>query len=229
MNEGAVTLVFHGGLFSILPGSGPGRRVDVHLRLADRVEVRTASGKRLTELETLLSSAVRVDFESLDGPAGIRPLRIPARAVSHAIPIDYQGFRKTVSFTGGTLKGAGPTMAAVRLSRLRAIKKRGDAAEMRRVFEAFTGSRDDGHASEALAPLVAGFFASLRPAVIRRWLPGYRIQVTLRGRVRAALNGRAPDHLIPRGCRIALRVDLGSTLPHYPSGNPHVLEHPPMA
>lgn len=226
----AVTLVFHGGLFSVLPCSGPLRRVDVHLRLAGRVEARSRHGRRLSELETILSSAVRIDFQSRDGRVGIRPARIPVRPVSDVIPIDYQGFRKTVSFSGGTLSGAGGKLATVRLSRLRTIKKRGDAAEMLRAFEALTGTRDDEHTPGALTPLVANFFASLRVEVVRRWLPGYRIEVRVAGRrVGAALNGRSPAHPIPSGSRIEFRVDPRSTIPHYPSGNPHVLEHPPMA
>jgi hypothetical protein len=197
--------------------------------LADRVEARLPGGRRLVDLEALLSSAVRLDFQS-DQAQGIRPLRVPVRPVSDAIPIDYQGFRKLVSFSSGTLFGTGRTVARNHLRRLLAVRRRGDPSEMRRAFESLTGTSDHSREADALMPLVENFFRSLRAAVVRRWLPGYRIRVRIAGQhIQLGLNGRLPAWEVPSGARIDFRVDPHSTIPHYPSGNPHVLEHPPMA
>ncbi len=98
----AVSLIFHGGLFTVLPGSGSARRIDVHMCRPEGVEVVSEGGRRLNDLENVLGSARRLDFES---QKSLRPDCLPIRRVSHLLPIDYHGFHKTVSFSGGAVSG----------------------------------------------------------------------------------------------------------------------------
>ena len=116
-----ITLVFRGGLFTVLPGSGSARKVDVHMRLPEQVKVFDSEEKSMTELEVSWSSATRLDFES---PGTITPEALPLRPISHLIPIDYHGFHKTVSFTGGRVSGKGRAVPRAEIMRMTAVKKR---------------------------------------------------------------------------------------------------------
>jgi hypothetical protein len=224
-------VVFHGGLFCVLPGSGTLRRVDVHMRLCHCVEVRGPQGRRLRDAEVLLASAARVDFLS---PSPLRPERMPVRPVSDVVPIDYQGFRKTVSFTGGTVAGVGRSASRAQLARLLTARARGGEEEMLHEFEAVaggTGHHTSDGPDETLRTLVASFFRDLTTEAVRRWLPGYRVEVRIPDRgARVVLNGRMAEPLaVPAGSSFEFLVDEKSVVPHFPASNPHFFERPPMS
>jgi hypothetical protein len=222
-----ITLVFHGGLFTVLPGSGPARKVDVHMRLPQPVRVIGKDGKRMTGWETDWSGADRIDFET---PAALKPEILPIRPISYLIPIDYRGFRKVVGFSGGTVTGAGNSVPRKTAIRLNAVKSRGRREEMLQEFKRFAGVTHHDHDQAYLNGMVQEFFERLSSKELRTWVGGYRIEVKLpvRGTV-VNLNGRRRDayRKLPDGLRIEFPIDPRSTIPHYPMDNPHVLEQPP--
>lgn len=222
-----ICLVFHGGLFQLLPGSGSCRRVDVHFALPEPVRVvgtRRGSRTRWEELEAAMGSAARIDFAV---PRALRPEHMPVRSVSHLLPVDYQGFRKTIGFTGGVVSGMGPRVPSAEVRGLREVKGRGRSQEMRAAFASFTGV--SSHREEDLDPLAHDFFSRLDKEELRRWKPGYRVSVTLPVRgVRILLNGRPQSaQELQDGLRIEFRAASGSVIPHFPAHNPHVMEQPP--
>ncbi len=222
----AITLIFHGGLFTILPGSRPVRRVDVHMALPERVKATGADGKQLLELEAILSSAVRLDFE---GPGLIRPATLPIRPISHLVPLDYHGFRKIVGFTCGTVSGTGVSTPRSAPRRMAAIKKRANPEEMLHEFKEFAGITSHEHDQKYLNGMVGEFFERIKVKELRCWMPGYRIEVKLPARrTEVVVNGRrVSGQALPDDLRVEFRVDPNSTIPHFPLSNPHILEGPP--
>jgi len=220
----AITLVFQGGLFTALPGMGPTKKVDVHIRLLARVQVTDSKGEHLHDLEALLGSSVRADFEA---GGGIRPAELPIRPVSHLIPVDYQCFRKTVSFNAGTVSGTGGSMPSKSPIVLTAVKKRADPGEMLEEFKRFTGIDGHEHDEEYIRRFVPEFYSWSSAKELRCWTPGYHIQVKLPGRgASVVLNGHTRKEL-PNGIRAEFVIQPDSTIPHFPLGNPHVMEAPP--
>ena len=220
----AITLVFHGGLFTVLPGTGPAKKIDVHMRLLHRVVATDSKGKRLSDLEGILSASVRADFE---GAGDIRPADLPIRAVSHLIPVDYQCFRKTVSFNAGTVSGAGGSLSSTTSRALAQVKERARPDEMLEEFKRFAGIDSHEHDQEYIERFLPKFYARTRAKDLRCWTPGYLIQVKLRGRgARVVLNGLSKNDL-DDGLRVEFLMQPGSTIPHFPLNNPHVLEQPP--
>lgn len=221
-----ITLVFHGGLFTVLPGSGSAHKLDVLMRLPERVKVIDADGVRTPALEGQWSAATRLDFETV---APLKPDRLPIRPISHLIPVDYQGFRKAIGVGGGTVSGVGipvPRQVSVRMA---AIKKRGNLKEMLREFKSFARITDHNHDVGYLDGMVQEFFDRIGGKELRTWMPDYRIEVKLPvRRTRVVVNGRRVSaQQLPDGYRVEFPVDPRSTIPHYPLSNPHILEQPP--
>jgi hypothetical protein len=219
-----ITLVFHGGLFTALPGTGPTKKVDVHIRLLERVQVTDSKGEHLPDLEASLGTAVRADFEA---GGGIRPDELPIRPVSHLIPVDYQSFRKAVSFNAGTVSGTGGSMPSKSPIVLTAVKKRADPTEMLEEFKRFAGIDGHEHDREYIERFVPEFYSWASAKELRCWTSSYLIQVKLPGRgAKVVLNGHTRQEL-PNGIRVEFLIQPGSTIPHFPLGNPHVMEAPP--
>lgn len=221
-----ITLVFRGGLFTVLPGTGSARKVDVHMRLPEQVQVLDSEENHLTKLEVAWSSATRLDFES---PGSINPEDFPLRPISHLIPIDYHGFHKTVSFTGGRVSGKGSTVPRGEIMRMTAVKKRAKHDEMVREFKRFARISDRDHDQKCLKGLTEAFFERINAEELRCWMQGYTIEVKLATRgTKVVVNGRySKGQALPDGIRVDFPMDPQSTIPHYPLNNPHVLEEPP--
>jgi hypothetical protein len=222
-----ITLVFRGGLFTVMPGTGPALKVDVHMRLPQPIQIIAKNGNRVSSLETSWNAASRIDFEC---KAVLKPTVLPIRPISHLIPIDYHGFHKTVGFTGGMLTGVGDPVPRTTTIRMNAVKNRASLEEMLHEFKLFAGVTHHDHDQEYLNGMVQEFFERLSSRELRTWMPGYRIEVKLpiRGTT-AILNGRRPKRPqpLPDGLRVVFPIDPKSTIPHYPLNNPHVLEQPP--
>ncbi|MFQ5793406.1 MAG: hypothetical protein ACE5JI_23285 [Acidobacteriota bacterium] len=232
----SVTLIFHGGLFTVLPGSHPARRVDVHMRMPKGVKV-TAAGEPRPRLEALFSSSSRLDFE---GEGELSPPRLPIRQISHVIPINYQGFQKTVSFRGGAVSGEGGTVSDAQSDRLRESKKARAVTEKVAAFKTITGVTSAEHdrlpegsgppsSDEYMTRLALDFIERSQESDLACWMKGYRIRVKLSGaEILAVLDGLTD---LAERLREDLTVEFAfneqSTIPHYPLGNPHVLEQPP--
>jgi len=221
-----ITLVFRGGLFTVLPGTGPARKIDVHMRLPEQVRVSDAEDRRLTELEVAWSSATRLDFES---SGSIKPETLPVRPISHLIPIDYHGFHKTVSFTGGTVSGKGSAVPRREIVRMTAVKKRAKHDEMLLEFKRFARISNHDHDQEYLKGLTRAFCERIDANELRCWMRGYTIEVKLATRgTKVVVNGRCSKAQgLLDGIRVEFPMDPQSTIPHYPLDNPHVLEEPP--
>ncbi len=222
----SITLVFHGGLFTVLPGSGLARKLDIHMRLPERVKVTDADGNRTPAMEAQWSAATRLDFETA---APLKPEKLLIRPISHLIPIDYQGFHKTIGVTGGTVSGVGKPVPRHVSVRMAAIKKRGNLKEMLREFKSFARITHHNHDIEYLDGMVQEFFNQIGTKELRTWMPEYHIEVKLPvRRTRVVVNGRrASAQQLPDGFRVEFPVDPRSTIPHYPLSNPHILEQPP--
>jgi hypothetical protein len=220
-----ITLVFRGGFFTDLPGCGESRKVDVHMRMPEQVKVTDSNKKRDTTLENALSSASRIDFIS---KASLKPAILPIRRLSHLIPIDYHGFHKTVSFTGGTVTGSGKAVPRPDLMRITAAKKRADRDEMLVVFKRYNRVTSDDHDQEFMRGMVQEFFSRANAKELRTWRADYCIEVKIPTSPLTVLrNGRQANLSISNGTKIEFPVDPTSTIPHYPLNNPHVMERPP--
>jgi hypothetical protein len=221
-----IKLVFRGGLFTVLPGTGSARKVDVHMRLPEQVRVFDSEEKNMTELEVSWSSATRLDFEC---PGSITPVNLPLRQISHLIPIDYHGFHKIVSFTGGRISGKGGAVSRAEIMRMTAVKKRAKQDEMLSEFKRFARITNHDHDHEYLKGLTQAFFERINAEELRCWMQGYSVEVKFASRgTRVVVNGRrSKAQTLPDGIRVEFPMDPQSTIPHYPLGNPHVLEEPP--
>jgi hypothetical protein len=222
-----ITLCFRGGFFTVLSGGGMPMKVDVHMRMPEEVKVLGPNKKRDLELEACLNSASRVDFVS---NSQLRPAVLPIRHVSHITPVDYHGFHKVVGFIGGTVTGAGKPVPDQKLEHLRAVKKRADADEMTAEYERFVGVNHHHDANQrSVRYLIQHFFDKLSARELRRWLPGYCVEVKMSSATtRVIVNGRCSQaRSLQNETRIEFPVDPESRIPHYPLNNPHVLEQPP--
>jgi hypothetical protein len=172
------------------------------------------------------SSATRLDFES---PGSITPESLPLRPISHLIPIDYHGFHKTVSFTGGRVSGKGSAVPRAEIMRMTAVKKRAKQDEMLREFKRFARISNHDHDQEYLKGLTQAFFERINAEELRCWMQDYSIEVKLASRgTQVVVNGRrSKAQVLPDGIRVVFPMDPKSTIPHYPLDNPHVLEEPP--
>jgi hypothetical protein len=222
-----ITLCFHGGFFTVLSGGGMPMKVDVHMRMPEEVKVFGPNKKRDPDLEACLSSASRIDFVS---KAQLRPDVLPIRRISHITPVDYHGFHKVVGFIGGTVTGVGKPVPDHKLERLRAAKKRADAGEMTAEYERFAGvNHHHDSKQKSVQYLIQHFFNNLSARELRRWSPGYFVEVKMSSATtKVIVNGRCSKaRSLQNDTRIEFPVDPDSSIPHYPLNNPHVLEQPP--
>ena len=222
-----ITLCFHGGFFTVLSGGGEPMKVDVHMRMPEEVKVFGPNKRRDPELEACLNAASRIDFVS---SSQLRSAVLPIRHVSHITPVDYHGFHKVVGFIGGTVSGVGKPVPDQKLERLRAVKKRANDDEMTAEYERFVGVKHHHDSKQkGVQLLVQHFFSSLSARELKKWSPGYCVEVKMSSATtRVIVNGRcAKARSLQNETRIEFPIDPDSTIPHYPLSNPHVLEQPP--
>lgn len=217
-----VTLRFYGGFVHLLPGGSLAQALEVHFRFPAQVSLSPSCAR----LEAALTSAMRLDFMARE------PLTLPerpmGRSLSHVLPVDHHGFRKTIGVKGGAVRRVSDAdQLAQKTAELEAILS--EDGESVRAFRRFTGTH--GHEDEYLKDISDAFFEQVRLGELEVWLDGYHLQVELiptSVRVNGyLLKGESDEASLPAGVAISFRAAPGSHLPHYPADNPHVLEQPP--
>jgi hypothetical protein len=144
------------------------------------------------------------------------------------VPVDYHGFHKVVSFTGGTVSGNGKTVPNSDLERLTFARESADDNEKLTVFKQYNRVTCDDHDHELMNGMVQEFFEQADEEEFRCWKEDYCVQVDIKlTGLRVLVNGRRIDETISNGTTVEFPIDPESTIPHYPLGNPHVLERPP--
>jgi hypothetical protein len=211
-------LIFNGGLFVLLPGRGDRHKVDVLMHTPIPVKITGHS-----HLVKALKDAERIDFLAEHGGVLSSPLKL--RRVSHAMPVKYCDFAKTVGFNAGTIRYL-PTKDAPKkkLEYHKSAKKTADPDLQLKHYKRVVPKVPEGE-DESLKQGIVQAFASTRD--VKWWLPGYRlIEVRLPSGIRVLRDGLEIDW--PNGNLVVeFKVRAGSVIPHYPDHNPHVLEQPP--
>jgi hypothetical protein len=217
----AVKLDFYGGLFLVSPGGGPSQKVEVRMwrPLPVKVEIR---GQADTAMERLLNVAPQLDFEG--GPSTGPRLRLPIRPLSHVLVVDYQSASKTVTFEGGGITGDGPPVANSVFNLFEEAKRSKRLEDKLQAFRQLSGI--SGKSDKHLESLAREFFEQ-KAEELRFWQMGYHITVEL-SEARVVPSGQAgASYPLADGAWIVFDVEEGSTIPHQPMHNPHVLERPP--
>lgn len=217
-------LVFHGGLFVVLPGAKDRNKVDVLMRTPEPVGVIDQQAQNnLPGWESKLSSASRLDFLSEQGKLNVKQLSL--RRVSHAMPVNYNDFHKNVGFNAGFIRdefqGNIPANATAIFADAQAADEPDELLKhYKRLFPDVPANHD-----ESLKKGIVQSFGS-SPSV-QMWLLGYRIEVDLPKDFEVLVNGRVESSWPKQDLDIVFSVHPGSVVPHYPLDNPHVLEQPP--
>jgi hypothetical protein len=212
----SVTLVFNGGFFTVHPGAGRAKKVDV-LMTNCKVLVKPEDTK------VRISGAKRIDFLTNEG---FNTSEIPIREIAHIIPVDYRHFKKVVSFNGGTVWPI-PSRKVVKVSK-KAVGPFASAALKAKLFKDTTGlDLKQGFYEQMLAD---EFHAQVSAGLHPRWVEGYRIAVELHtAELKIIVNGNCQKPIVVSEPNIEIQFNVSkkSTVPHFPDSNPHVLEQPP--
>lgn len=218
----SIQLVFYGGFFVSLPGAGNRRKVLVYLCRPARVQVTDSMGKHDAGWEKKLSDQNSIDFVS---KGSLTPNKLPMRHLSDLLPVNYNGFRKVVGFTGGAVSGDGEGSLPQEDYQLHASAKGSNDVEIK--LKAFKKVCDISH-SKYDADYRKGIVQRFCEEDVRWWKKGYHVMVELDyNRLQLRLGGLAPPQDLKDGLQITFRVADDSVIPHFPLNNPHVLEQPP--
>jgi hypothetical protein len=211
----SVTLVFNGGFFTVHPGSGRAKKIDVLMTNCKALV--KPEGTKLR-----FSGAKRIDFLTNEG---FSTSEIPVREIAHIIPVDYRYFTKVVSFNGGTIWPI-PSKKVVRVLK-KAVGPFASTALKAKLFKDTTGLDIKQGLYEQM--LADEFHAQVSAGLHPRWVLGYKIAVELRtAELKVIVDGNCQKPITVNQPNVEIQFNVKRThIPHFPDSNPHVLEQPP--